>query len=85
MPKTHDRLLARTDALVVQDETSSKRAAREIAEIMAEELSETSPIPVNDRSPKSTLRKTGKAVDVVIKGNALYNFGKNVIGIFSGT
>lgn len=85
MPRTHDRLLARTDALVVQDETSSKRAAREIAEIMAEELSETSAIPVNEKSPKSTLRKTGKAVDVVIKGNALYNFGKNVIDILSGT
>ena len=40
MPKTYDRLLARTDALVVQDETTAKRAAREIAAIMAEELSE---------------------------------------------
>ena len=85
MPKTHERLLARTDTLVVQDGTSSKRTAREIAEIMEEELSETSAIPVNEKSPKSTLRKTGKAVDVVIKGNALYNFGKNVIDIFSGT
>ena len=84
MPKTHDRLLARTDALVVQDETSLKRAAREIAEIMAEELSETSPGPVDGKLPQSTLRKTGKAVDIVIKGNALYNLGKNVIGIFSG-
>ena len=50
MPKTHDRLLARTDALVVQDETSFKRAAREIAEIMAEELSETSAGPVSRES-----------------------------------
>ena len=81
MPRTHERLLARTDALVVQEETSAKRAAREIAEIMAEELSETSETPVNGELPKSTLRKTGKALDVIIKGNALYNFGKNVIGI----
>lgn len=84
MPRTHDRLLARTDALVVQDETSAKRAAREIAEIMAEELSETSTTSVNGELPKSTMRKTGKALDVVIKANALYNFGKNVIGIFTG-
>lgn len=85
MPRTYDRLLARTDALLVQDEASSKGTAREIAETMVEELSETSTHPVSERTPKSTLRKSGKAVDVFIKGNALYNFGKNVIDIFSGT
>ncbi len=84
MPKTHDRLLSRTDALVVQDDASAKRAAREITAIMAEELSATPPTLVGEKSSQSTLRKTGKAVDIIIKGNGLYNFGKNVIGIFSG-
>ena len=84
MPRTHDRLLARTDALVVQDDTSAKRVARDIAAIMAEELSAPPGTAEDGKPSQSALRKTGKAVDVIIKGNALYNFGKNVIGILSG-
>ena len=83
MPKTHDRLLARTDALVVQDETSAKRAAREIAAIMAEELSETPETLPGGRSPQGALRKSGVVLDIVIKANSLYNAGKNILGIFS--
>ena len=83
MPKTYGRLLARTDTLVVQDETSAKRAAREIAAIMAEELSETPKTLPEEQSPQGALRKPGVVLDVVIKANSLYNAGKNVLGIFS--
>ena len=83
MPKTYDRLLACTDALVVQDETSAKRAAHEIAAIMAEELSETPETLPGGQSPQGALRKPGVVLDIIIKANSLYNAGKNVLGIFS--
>ena len=83
MPKTHDRLLARTDVLVVQDDASAKRVVREIAAIMAEELSTPPAAPGDRKSPKRALRKTGVFLDVIIKANSLYNAGKNALGFFS--
>ena len=83
MPRTHDRLLARTDALVVQDEISAKRAAREIAATMAEELSEMPEALAGRQSPQGALRRPGVVLDIIIKANSLYNAGKNVFGIFS--
>ena len=83
MPKTYDRLLARTDALVIQDDTSAKRVAREITIIMAEELSSPAATQGSGELPQGTLPKPGVVLDIIIKANALYNTGKNILGLFS--
>ena len=83
MPKTYDRLLARTDALVIQDDTSAKRVAREITVLMAEELSAPTATQGNGELPQGALPKPGVVLDIIIKANALYNTGKNILGLFS--
>ena len=83
MPKTYDRLLARTDALHIQDDASAIRIAHEITAIMAEELSAPTVTQGSGELPQGALRKPGVVLDIVIKANALYKASKNILGIFS--